>query len=138
MDETKQMSGYPASKLNETRGGHSLYPPYVPRLGTEAEETVGSCPREAAFNCTLSVISILFCAVWTGTREKNLVTQPKVHPESMRHFQDNKNYDRTSNTQMLKTDNLHQIIHDMMAKDRKENQDLIQEIRDNLNKENID
>jgi hypothetical protein len=41
MDDTKRrMSGYPDSMLNEKRGGHSLYPPYKPRLGTEAEETV--------------------------------------------------------------------------------------------------
>jgi hypothetical protein len=41
MDETKwRMSGYPASMLNEMRGGHILYLPNVPCLGTEAKETV--------------------------------------------------------------------------------------------------
>jgi hypothetical protein len=40
MDETKQrMSGYLASMLSEMRGGSSLYPPYVPRLETEAERS---------------------------------------------------------------------------------------------------
>jgi hypothetical protein len=39
-DEKRRMSGYPSSMLHEMRGGHGLYPPYVPRLGTEAEETV--------------------------------------------------------------------------------------------------
>jgi hypothetical protein len=32
--------GYPASMMNKMRGGHSLYQPYIPCLGTEAKETV--------------------------------------------------------------------------------------------------
>jgi hypothetical protein len=41
MDESKQMmSGHLASMLTEMRGGSSLYPPCVPRLGTEAEQTI--------------------------------------------------------------------------------------------------
>ncbi len=38
--ENRRMSGYPSTMLQEMRGGHSLYLPYVPRLGTEAEYTV--------------------------------------------------------------------------------------------------
>jgi hypothetical protein len=34
--EKRRMSGYPSSMMHEMRGGHSLYLPYVPRLGTEA------------------------------------------------------------------------------------------------------
>ncbi len=41
MDESKRrLSSYQASMLSKMRRGHSLYPPYVPRLGTEAEESV--------------------------------------------------------------------------------------------------
>jgi hypothetical protein len=41
MDEEKRrMFGYPSYMLHEMRGGHSLYPPYMPRLSTEAEDTV--------------------------------------------------------------------------------------------------
>jgi hypothetical protein len=41
MDESKRrLSSYPASILSKMRRGHSLYLPYVPRLGTEAEESV--------------------------------------------------------------------------------------------------
>ncbi len=41
MDEEKRrMSSYPSSMLHKMTGGHSLYPPYVPWLSTEAEETV--------------------------------------------------------------------------------------------------
>ncbi len=39
-DEKKRVSGYPSTLLREMHGGHSLYPPYVPRLGTEAEDSV--------------------------------------------------------------------------------------------------
>ncbi len=39
-DEKRRMSGYPSTMLREMSGGHSLYPPYVPRLGTEAEDSV--------------------------------------------------------------------------------------------------
>jgi hypothetical protein len=39
-DEKRRISGYPSTMLHEMRGGHSLYPPYVPRLGTEAEDSV--------------------------------------------------------------------------------------------------
>jgi hypothetical protein len=40
-DKMKQrISDYQASILNEMRRGHSLYPPYVPRLEAEAEETI--------------------------------------------------------------------------------------------------
>ncbi len=39
-NEKRRMSGYPSTMLHEMRGGHSLYLPYVPRLGTEAEDTV--------------------------------------------------------------------------------------------------
>jgi hypothetical protein len=41
MDDKKwRMSGYPLTMLHEMRGGHILYPPYVPRLGKEAEDTI--------------------------------------------------------------------------------------------------
>jgi hypothetical protein len=40
--------------------------------------------------------------------------------------------------QIMKLDNAHQIIHDMMTKDIKDNEDIIQEIRDSQNNENID
>jgi hypothetical protein len=41
MDENKRkMSDYPASMLTEMRGGNSLHQPYLPHLGTEAEETI--------------------------------------------------------------------------------------------------
>jgi hypothetical protein len=39
-EEKRRMSGYPSSMLHEIRGGHSFYLPYVPSLGTEAEESV--------------------------------------------------------------------------------------------------
>jgi hypothetical protein len=39
-DEKQRMSGYPSMMLHEMSGGHFLYPPYVPRLGTEAEDSV--------------------------------------------------------------------------------------------------
>ncbi len=39
-DEKWRMSGYPSTMLREMIGGHGLYPPYVPRLGTEAEDSV--------------------------------------------------------------------------------------------------
>jgi hypothetical protein len=40
MDEEKRrMSCDLSSLLHKMREGHSLYPPYMPRLGTEAEET---------------------------------------------------------------------------------------------------
>jgi hypothetical protein len=39
-NEKRRMSGYPFSMLHEMRGGHSLYPPHVPRLNTEAEDIV--------------------------------------------------------------------------------------------------
>jgi hypothetical protein len=38
-DEKRRMSGYPSTMLHGMRGGHSLYPPYVPGLGIEVEET---------------------------------------------------------------------------------------------------
>jgi hypothetical protein len=41
MDEEKRrMSGYPSPMLYEMRGGHSLYPPYVPRLSIEVKDSV--------------------------------------------------------------------------------------------------
>ncbi len=39
-DEKRRVTGYPSTLLREMHGGHSLYPPYVPRLGTEAEDSV--------------------------------------------------------------------------------------------------
>jgi hypothetical protein len=40
-DESKRrLASYPAPMLSEIRGGDSLYPPFVPHLGTEAEESV--------------------------------------------------------------------------------------------------
>ncbi len=39
-DKKRRMSWYPSTMLHEMRGGHSLYPPYVPRLGTENEDTI--------------------------------------------------------------------------------------------------
>jgi hypothetical protein len=39
-DEKWRMSVYPSTMLREMIGGHGLYPPYVPRLGTEAEDSV--------------------------------------------------------------------------------------------------
>jgi hypothetical protein len=39
-DEKRRMTGYPSTMLPEMTGGHSLYPPYVPRPGTEAEDSV--------------------------------------------------------------------------------------------------
>jgi hypothetical protein len=38
-DEKRRMSGYPSTMLHEMKGGHSLYPPYMPWLGTEAEDS---------------------------------------------------------------------------------------------------
>ena len=70
--------------------------------------------------------------------DRSITTQPTVHPESMKQFQDTDiNDDRTNSMQVIKTDNTHQIIHDMMTTDIKENEDIIREIRDNQNK-NID
>jgi hypothetical protein len=45
-NEKRSISGYPSTMLHRMRGGHSLYPPYVPRLGTESEDSVLSCPEE--------------------------------------------------------------------------------------------
>jgi hypothetical protein len=46
MEDTKQrMSSYLASMLSKLRGGNSLYPPYVPRLGTEAERSSEAVKR---------------------------------------------------------------------------------------------
>jgi hypothetical protein len=70
--------------------------------------------------------------------DRSIVTQPTVHPESMKQFQDSDKDDRTNNMQIMKLDNAHQIIHDMMTKDIKDNEDIIQEIRDSQNNENID
>jgi hypothetical protein len=39
-DEKRMMSGYPSTMLHDMRGGHSLYLPYVPQLGTKAEDSV--------------------------------------------------------------------------------------------------
>jgi hypothetical protein len=39
-DEKRRVTGYPSTLLREMHGGHSLYPPYVLRLGTKAEDTV--------------------------------------------------------------------------------------------------
>jgi hypothetical protein len=39
-EEKRRMSGYPSSMLHKMRGGHSLYLPYVLRLGTEAKESI--------------------------------------------------------------------------------------------------
>ncbi len=39
-NEKRSVSGYPSTLIREMSGGHSLYPPYVPRLGTEAEDSV--------------------------------------------------------------------------------------------------
>ncbi len=39
-NEMRRMAGYPSTMLSEMSGGHGLYPPYVPRLGTEAEDSV--------------------------------------------------------------------------------------------------
>ncbi len=39
-NEKRSMAGYPSTMLREMSGGHSLYPPYVPRLGAEAEDSV--------------------------------------------------------------------------------------------------
>jgi hypothetical protein len=61
-DEKRKMSGYPSTMLQEMRGGHSLYPPYVPGLGTEAEDSIWSCQDEAAvivYFC--SIIITLYC-----------------------------------------------------------------------------
>jgi hypothetical protein len=41
MDENKsRMASYLASMMSDMRGGNSLYPPYVPRLVSEVEESV--------------------------------------------------------------------------------------------------
>ncbi len=41
MDEEKRrMSSYPSPMLYEMRGGHSLYPTYVPRLSIEVKDSV--------------------------------------------------------------------------------------------------
>jgi hypothetical protein len=39
-DEKWRMAGYLSTMLCEMSGGHGLYPPYVPWLGTEAEDSV--------------------------------------------------------------------------------------------------
>jgi hypothetical protein len=39
-DEKRRISGYLSTMLHKMRGGHSLYLPYVPRLSTEAENSV--------------------------------------------------------------------------------------------------
>jgi hypothetical protein len=44
-DEKRRMSGYPLTMLREMGGGHGLYPPYVPRLGTEAKDSVRNCQK---------------------------------------------------------------------------------------------
>jgi hypothetical protein len=38
-DKKWRMSGYPSTMLHEMRGVHSLHPPYVPWLGTEAKDS---------------------------------------------------------------------------------------------------
>ncbi len=39
-DEKRRMAGYPSTMLREMSGGHGLFPPYVPWLGAEAEDSV--------------------------------------------------------------------------------------------------
>ncbi len=39
-DEKRRMSEYSLTMLHEMRGGHSLCPPYVSLLGTEAKDSV--------------------------------------------------------------------------------------------------
>jgi hypothetical protein len=68
--------------------------------------------------------------------DRSITTQPPVHPESMRHFREEDTDDKTLQNQ--KMDNMHQIDYDMMAKDIKDNEDIIQEIWDNQSKDNID
>jgi hypothetical protein len=39
-DEKRRMAGYPSTMWREMSGGHGLYSPYVPWLGTEAEDSI--------------------------------------------------------------------------------------------------
>jgi hypothetical protein len=61
MDDTKsRMSCYPYSMLHEMRGGHGLYPPNMPHLGMKLKRPSEAASGEAAFSCTLSVVSNYF------------------------------------------------------------------------------
>jgi hypothetical protein len=52
--------------LREMSGGHGLFPPYVPWLGAEAEDSVWSCQDEAAVACIFCSIFVIFVLCWQG------------------------------------------------------------------------
>jgi hypothetical protein len=63
--------------------------------------------------------------------EKHMPTQPSIHPANMRQFiHDKMRGDQTTTYQMHKLENGHQMVHDQMAKDIRDSEDIIQEIRD--------
>jgi hypothetical protein len=68
--------------------------------------------------------------------EKHLPIQPTVHPADMRQFKrDNRRGDQTVATKDRLVEGGHQLIHDKMAKDIRDSEDIIQEIRDKQNNE---
>ncbi len=66
--------------------------------------------------------------------EKHLPTQPTVHPADMRQFKrDKRRGDQTVATKDRLVEGGHQLIHNEMAKDIRDSEDIIQEIRDKQN-----
>jgi hypothetical protein len=49
-------------------------------------------------------------------KDRSITTQPTVHLENMRQFREEDTDDKT----LQNLDNMHQIVHDMMAKDIKD------------------
>jgi len=65
------------------------------------------------------------------TKEKHMPNQPTVHPADMRQFkQETFQGDQTSAHRDKVVDDGHQRIHDKMAQDIRDSEDIIQEIRD--------
>jgi hypothetical protein len=63
--------------------------------------------------------------------EKHMPVQPTIHPADMRQFkQDKVRGDQTAVYHLQKLENGHQMIHDQMAEDIRDSEDIIQEIRD--------
>jgi hypothetical protein len=68
--------------------------------------------------------------------EKHMPTQPTVHPADMRQFKKDKLIgDQTAADKDKMMEGGHQLIHDKMAQDIRDSEDIIQEIRDSQAKD---
>jgi hypothetical protein len=68
--------------------------------------------------------------------EKHMPTQPTIHPADMRQFKHDKmKGDQTAADKDKMMEGGHQLIHDKMAQDIRDSEDIIQEIRDSQEKD---